>query len=285
VISSIISTFINLCFWRDRILIAFMRLPEHRFKFPVIKLIKKIFFIEDVSLITKSGIKLYLYPEDSVQYAIIRDGCYEPKSLSLVKHLLKKDGGIFIDIGGHIGQYTLEVAKLMGECKVIVIEPNPKTFAYLMRNIQINQLKNIIPILGAVSDATNFASMVLPPDRNWGASRETLSLSEEFAYKVPTFTISNLLDSLGIKSIDMIKIDVEGKELQVLKGLLGNQQHIPKYIVFEYLPHIFSDSYLVIDYLKESGYDLYNVVGDLWDSSQEIPENNLLAIYSQTPTH
>jgi len=66
-----------------------------------------------------------------------------------------KEGDVFIDIGAHIGRYTLEAAKAVGEKgKVIAIEPHPSNFKILNENIKLNNLNNVITLNWLLGVAT-----------------------------------------------------------------------------------------------------------------------------------
>lgn len=58
-----------------------------------------------------------------------------------------RKGDVFIDVGAHIGKYTILVAKIVGkEGLVIAIEPNPENYETLLENIKLNNLKNVIAV-------------------------------------------------------------------------------------------------------------------------------------------
>lgn len=221
-----------------------------------------------------------LDPSDLVQIMILHDGAYEPNTLALVRRLLP-EGGTFIDVGGHVGEYSMEAASKVGKSgKVVVIEPNPRTFLHLYRNIKLNQFKNIIPVIGAVAAQEEFLSMQIPPEDNWGLSREAES-DDSAAYMIASFTLENLLRKLGIREIDIVKIDVEGHEIKVLEGLLASGKFKPNHIIVEHLPKHFRQSQLVPALLIKTGYALFDITGRTVDLEADpyavLPEENLWA--------
>lgn len=155
---------------------------------------------------------------DGISYQLLfyRNGLekYETK---LFEKLVVKDMTI-VDVGANIGYYTLMAAKLVGDKgEVFAFEPEPENYALLVRNIELNNYKNVIPVKKAVSSKTGKADLFLNretgahgflPDREGVIGMttvETISLDEYFK---------------GRESpIDIIKIDAEGAELAVLQGM------------------------------------------------------------------
>jgi FkbM family methyltransferase len=245
---------------RDNIYLRYLRTPPHFLKNRLLRLLRSVLFLERVRFISLSGIRMELDPSDFVQIMILHGGAYEPNTLELVRRLLPV-GGTFIDIGGHVGQYALEAAHKVGAAgRVIVVEPNPRTFSYLHRNIQLNRFTNIIPVIGTVADKQGFVNMEFPPEDNWGASCEATS-SDRAAYRAASFSLETLLNDLGVTEIDIVKIDVEGHEIKVLEGLLAGRRFQPENIIIEHLPKHFSQSLQVPAFLKKMGYALFDIAG------------------------
>ncbi len=110
------------------------------------KFLKSLLRIENVIFRTSSDVIMRLNPSVLVQYQILKEGAYEAASLDLVSRLLR-NAKCFVDVGGHVGQYELTAARVMGRNgAVIVVEPNPRTFTYLLRNIELNGFENTAAI-------------------------------------------------------------------------------------------------------------------------------------------
>jgi len=109
------------------------------------------------------------------------------------------------------------------KCKlVIVLEPVPKNFAVLYNSIKYSGLKNVIALPFAAGDTIGEAFIVKPKygtdEMNTVRKVEHVdSVQEEYLVKL--VTLDALLDSLSIHRVNIIKIDVEGFEANVLKGL------------------------------------------------------------------
>jgi len=87
--------------------------------------------------------ELKFYPADLHSLNILSPA-YERNVSSL---MALKEGEVLIDIGAHIGRYTIQSAKMVGaEGLIVAVEPECNNFAALLRNIQLNKLNNVIPV-------------------------------------------------------------------------------------------------------------------------------------------
>src|SRR5262249_11882780 len=136
---------------KHRVLSRIAHSKEFPSRLRLFNLAKKIFTLDLLLSETPSGLKLLLDITDWVQYQIYFYGNYEGKSVTLFKDL-SKNASVVFDIGAHVGQYALECAQDDKEQtkQIFALEVNPKTFAYLLNNIQLNKFKNVTPVLGAV---------------------------------------------------------------------------------------------------------------------------------------
>ena len=140
---------------------------------------------------------------------------YEMHELRAIgEHL--PEGGTFVDIGANVGNHSLYAAMFHGAGRVIPLEPNPKAYRLLLQNMLINGVADRIDFskLGCgVSDVTQDGYGVEDRTRNLGGTR---MIAEGGALKV--FRADELLVD---ETPDVIKIDVEGMEMAVLRGLSG----------------------------------------------------------------
>ena len=146
-----------------------------------------------------------------------------------VKKTLKpKQEEIVVDVGAHLGEYSLEVAKQVH--KVIAIEANNEIFELLKKNIQKNELSNILPINIAVFDSVGSRFLNVFGDKTGMGSIVQDSEDNTKKIQVKTDTLDNILKEIKIQKIDWIKIDVESAEIEVLKGakktILSNKDHL-----------------------------------------------------------
>lgn len=127
--------------------------------------------------------------------------------LTPFKQYIPEEGTV-IDIGASIGDHTVTYAQWVGkDGMVAAFEPNPKAYACLQHNTK--DLPQVLPVKSGLSD-TDGKAVLIELD-NSGATYLTCGKSK---IKVPVTT----LDSYEFKSVDFIKIDVEGYEVKVLEG-------------------------------------------------------------------
>jgi len=125
-------------------------------------------------------------------------------------------GETFIDIGAHVGKYTIAVAKAAKDsCRVVAIEPAPKNYATLLRNIRLNGLSNVIPLNIACWKKPCNIKLYIANDSEGYSTKVTKG---DYVL-VRARTLDAVVKDLGIESIALIKIDVEGAELEVLQGM------------------------------------------------------------------
>ena len=131
-------------------------------------------------------------------------GEYSESEVALMRAFLR-EGCTVIDIGANIGDLTIPLARIVGESgRVYAIESHPETFNLLCANLALNDLRNTKPINAfiATSDKVDTGGV-------WG----------KFAYVSETWEPQFLaLDSIDLPACDLIKIDVDGKELEVLQS-------------------------------------------------------------------
>jgi len=129
-------------------------------------------------------------------------------------------GNIVVDAGAHIGIYALKAANEVGvDGRVIAIEPEEKNYELLTTNIRINKHKNINPIKSALSDFEGKARFFIKAQSvSHSLIGKTWITPIVDSTEVTVTTLDGLLDKLGITKVDILKINVEGAELKLLKG-------------------------------------------------------------------
>jgi FkbM family methyltransferase len=140
-----------------------------------------------------------------------------------------KEGDIVIDVGAHMGRYTITSSKYVGpQGKVIAVEAHPYNFKILQRNISLNRLTNVTAMNCAVYSKKDRLKLYLPDEEqgytmhhslmtNYLISKYSEGIEKKYI-EVEAYTLDNLLQISGINQVNWIKIDVEGAEYEVLRG-------------------------------------------------------------------
>ena len=179
----------------------------------------------------------------------------------IIQSVVKK-GDIVIDIGAHIGLYSLLLARKVGvNGKVFSFEPSLTNFKILNKNIQNNGFKNIFPICKAVSDTNNQAFFYLSRSDS-GDNRLDKPYLKHKKIIVECIRSSTFIKNIG--RVNLIKLDVQGAEYRILKDIepfLKKNKHIK--IVAEFWPYGLemagASSSTLLDMMIASGFNIYNI--------------------------
>ena len=134
----------------------------------------------------------------------------------IIEHFSPKQGDIVVDIGAAFGFYTIISSKRVGtNGKVLAIEAHPSNFEMLNRNIKLNQLTNVIPLNYAVYSKETKLKLY----NNYSIMHERIGERTTKFVEANANTLDYILQQQQqVIHVNWIKIDVEGAELEVLKG-------------------------------------------------------------------
>ena len=173
---------------------------------------------------TNFGAKISGNTADPIQGYICYFGLWEPNLTAWIADRLKP-GDVFVDVGANIGYFSLLASKLVGQTgRVVAIEPSPRTFELLRRNLDLNAARNVRPVNVAVSDREEELQLFLPPGSDSLRTTVVQSLAGQQNYTpgscVQALPLAAILESHEIQAARLIKIDVEGYEEHVIPSLL-----------------------------------------------------------------
>jgi FkbM family methyltransferase len=156
--------------------------------------------------------------------ALILEGCWEKELTARVQENLKP-GDVFVDVGANMGYYTLLASRLVGpDGLVLAYEPSPSNLQMLLRNLTLNQSRNVAVFSLALSDRSTIAKLWSAPSYNTGVCSlrgPEFVVPSEYTL-APTSRLDELrtLQSLADR-IRLIKVDAEGHDMEVLRGAAG----------------------------------------------------------------
>lgn len=192
-------------------------------------------------------------------------GSYEYQKQKLMAEYIK-DGMVCYDIGAHVGFYTLLFSRFTGRNgAVFSFEPDPLNLAYLLKHIELNRIINTKIFHCGVWNKSGIKGF------NLNSSESSFVKTDGKELYIPVFKIDELVSRQYITPPDIVKIDVEGSELEVLEGM-EEQLRNRRPIIF-----VASDSIekreAIFLFLQNLDYKILNLYKEKIDFA-EIKENN-----------
>lgn len=186
----------------------------------------------------------------SAPFEILNFGSYEPEDEEMSYKIIN-DGDAIFDIGAHIGWYTINFAQRFPRSKIYAFEPIKYTYDFLISNIERNNLKNVSAFNFGIGKKDETKELYYFRGGSAIASIENLiSFQNAKKIKCSLKSLDNLFEELKCASLDFIKCDIEGAELNML---IGGQRTIEKF-----LPIILIELYE--EWCKKCGYSSYDVI-------------------------
>src|SRR5580658_5424934 len=229
-------------------------------------------------LIRAQGAFPLFAPQSGVAALIYFQGASEPGTANFIKQFLKP-GMVFVDVGAHLGEYTILAASILEASGYVhAFEARPDTFEILVRNIELNKAQSIAARPYAVWCEEGFCEFARTADPSVSALRPGGNDAEDRSLiRVPTVTLDRYFADPGVSKPNLIKIDVEGAELQVLKGArsLLSSPESPLLIVEYGRINTAAFGYRseeVCKFLRELGYTIYQLSGNGLRRIQNAPE-------------
>lgn len=221
-----------------------------------------------------------------VARALVEGGIYEPQEIGLLREVIKRlpPGCVLLDIGANIGVHALEFARASAHKGGVVHAFEAQRIVYYMLagNVALNSLENVYCNHCAVGGApgelalpridygvpTSFGSLELGE----GQQREAIGQNPDWQGSSEKVAVVSV-DSLRLPRADLLKIDVEGMEMQVLEGARDTIARHKPVICIEFFK---SDANALKAWLQTAGYRLYLLNHANWIALH--PENQSVQI-------
>ena len=127
-----------------------------------------------------------------------------------------RSGDTFVDVGAHVGYFTLIAAKIVGEeGRVFAFEPDPGNFAILRRNVELNGFRNVVLENRAAAARAETCRLYLSV-KNTGDHRLAPADEPRSSVGVSAVRLDTVLKGIG--RVDFLKVDTQGAEVAVLTG-------------------------------------------------------------------
>ena len=165
---------------------------------------------------------------DMIQATIIHFGVWEPR-VSLKLASLIEPGDVIVDVGANIGYYSLLFADRAGTAGgVVAVEALPKLAAVVAANAARNGMRNIRVVNVAASDRSGELTLYQAPSTNIGMTTTRSDRGFPATATVRALPLTEILTDDEIQRATLIKIDIEGGEIPVVRHFLDNLHRFPK---------------------------------------------------------
>jgi FkbM family methyltransferase len=248
---------------------------------------------QQVPLITSwyFGLRIHLYLSNDLSKQLYIGGCIEPNEFAFLDQVLAP-GMTFVDAGANDGLFALFAARRVGPTgQVWAIEPSPREFLRLKRNVRLNGIGNVRAFPLALADTDGQAEMKIADDEHSG--QNTLG---DFAYPIelarcePVMTrrLDDLVQQECLRPVDVIKLDVEGAELSVLTGASSVLRQQRPLLLLEVNENALwlqgTTARALVEFLRSHDYEIYGfdqTTGQPFSSPNETLSDNIVAMPSK----
>ena len=212
----------------------------------------------------RNGIRWSLNLREGVQLALYL-GLYERTTARRLAEFARP-GMTVVDVGANVGAHTLPLAQAVGSSgQVVAVEPTGAAFERLCRNRDLNPelAARVVPVHAAVGAPggslrpSYFSAWPLED----GGARHPVHLGAERSTTNARFsTLDDLVETMGIDRVGLIKIDVDGGELEALEGARALIRRDHPTVLFELCPYLLTDAGRsateLVTYFTSQGYEL-----------------------------
>lgn len=170
---------------------------------------------------TRYGFEMLCHLPDAIQTCIFLYGVWEPDISAFILSALQQ-GDTFIDVGAHVGYHAILASHSVGGAgQVVALEASPGTFRLLEANLLLNpDCQNVRALNVAAAEQTGTIPFYLGPEGVEGWSTTVMRKASWKQTTIAAAPLSSLLAEQELQSVRLIKIDVEGAEAEVIRGLL-----------------------------------------------------------------
>ncbi len=218
---------------------------------------------------TQLGFDLLIDPGDYVSILLIRDGIYEAPETDLVTRIVRA-GDTCIDAGCHFGYYSCFAAQMVGEKgRVYSFDANPQACQSTRRNLALTGSYSAEVIQAALADQNGSRPFYISTDDQTGLSSLGSIATFKQTISVPCLRLEAFLDEKRVNRIRLLKLDVEGAEEIVLRGL---GHYLPDHVIDFILVECFDERLQLLNTSTETIAGILKSAGyTCWEFGTENP--------------
>lgn len=132
------------------------------------------------------------------------------------RNVFFKEGDVVLDVGANEGVFSIMIAKLFPKVRVISLEPVPRTFYQMIRNIGLNGVTNIDPLNVGIGVGTEGVMNVHKVLSGGSSLVDTYDPAQHDQVPVALMSLDDVVIKFGLKRIKLLKIDIEGGEYDAI---------------------------------------------------------------------
>ena len=182
------------------------------------------------------GTKVYFQKNSLIFNLACEQGVYEHENIKLLLAIVKPDT-VYFDIGANIGLMSIPILRSYPTCTVISMEPSPNSLPFLIRTAEASEFRSRWHIVGKAAGNSIGSMQFFTASADLGAYdgfQDTKRAGSTNEITIQVTTIDAEWESMQYPRVSMIKIDVEGAELEVLHGAYKCIQKELPYILIEW---------------------------------------------------
>jgi FkbM family methyltransferase len=219
---------------------------------------------EGITWLTDEDIAVFTSADNYIEWQILSNGTYENEIGKLIRISIPP-GGVAIDIGANIGLQSMRMSRAAGAAgKVFAFEPLSHLSRKLASNLSLNAIRNVVLYPFALSDAASETYLPVNKDA-WNQGTFSIGKATSGAHQelISIKVGDEIPDIQRLERLDLVKIDVEGFEVNVMKGIYKTLEKFRPRIIFEYDENYWAQTGLsreeCAQMLKTLNYAMYEV--------------------------
>ncbi len=242
---------------------------------PITLLLDKLGYLKNPMYITRQGVKFFTRGKttDINDAVVVLSGHEYPKELL---GLSEMGHPVILDVGGHIGTFTMYIKNLYPHAKIIAMEPVSDNRVFYNRNIKLNNYQNVTLLPYALYSQTGQFYIDLSNKQYDAVSVQTEKPIHDDYVTIDAVSFEDVINKNNIAHIDLMKLDIEGAEYDLLNTQLPIMSNTVKRIIMEYHPAgDKAKRNQLVSYFDQAGwglvYETKNILG--FDNNRFVVEN------------
>jgi FkbM family methyltransferase len=225
----------------------------------------------EVTTRTPDGFRFRSRPPDLIQMYLWLFGIWEPELTAFIDSCLS-GGESFLDVGANIGYFSARAARRVGEAgSVIAVEPSPSVFRLLEETLRTNAANaGVRAINAAAAGHVGSVAIYSGPSHNIGLTTTIAERGFALESLVASAPLDSMLTREEKENLRLIKIDVEGQEPDVIRGMEGliRESRDDLEVIIELSPNWWTDSKLTVPEVMQlflsAGFNVYEIRNSYW---------------------